>query len=102
MIPSKGFCSLLAEEEKRFTIDDVIEHVHAKLVRRHPHVFGETRAHTPEEALKSWNAVKAAERAAGGQANSVTGAMKSLLDGVAPALPSTLEAYRLGVRAAEA
>ena len=94
--------SRLAEEEKRFTIDDVIEHVHAKLVRRHPHVFGETRARTPEEALKSWNAVKVTERAAGGQADSEIGAMKSLLDGVAPALPSTLEAYELGVRAAEA
>ena len=94
--------SRLAEEEKRFTIDDVIEHVHAKLVRRHPHVFGESRARTPEEALKSWNAVKATERAAGGPAASQTSAAKSLLEGVAPALPSTLEAYELGVRAAEA
>jgi len=96
------FYSRLAEEEKRFTIDDVIEHVHAKLVRRHPHVFGETRARTPEEALKSWNAVKATERAAGGQADSENDAKKSLLDGMTPALPSTLEAYELGVRADEA
>src|SRR3989449_8930254 len=84
------FYSRLAEEEKRFTIDDVIEHVHAKLVRRHPHVFGESRARTPAEALKSWNAVKATERAACGQTNSVTGRMKSLLDGITPALPATL------------
>src|SRR5205823_5816356 len=70
--------------------------------RRHPHVFGETRARTPEEALKSWNAVKATERAAGGQADSENDAKKSLLDGITPALPSTLEAYELGVRAAEA
>src|SRR2546429_2967412 len=55
---------------------DLIEHAHAKLVRRHPHVFGETRAHTPEEALKSWNAVKATERAAGGQADSENDAKK--------------------------
>src|SRR5207248_4532611 len=66
------------------------------------HVFGETRARTPEEALKSWNAVKATERAAGGQADSENDAKKSLLDGITPALPSTLEAYELGVRAAEA
>lgn len=96
------FYSRLAEEDKRFTIDDVIEHVHAKLVRRHPHVFGETRARTPEEALQSWNAVKRAERDAKEQSNPAHAARKSLLDGITSALPSTLEAYELGVRAAEA
>lgn len=96
------FYSRLAEEDKRFTIDAVIEHVRAKLVRRHPHVFGAIRARTPEEALESWNAVKRAERSAKAEAESSPPARKSLLDGVAPALPSTLEAYELGVRAAEA
>jgi len=95
------FYSRLAEEENRFTIDDVIEHVHAKLVRRHPHVFGESRARTPEEALKSWNAVKAAERTAAAPADSENRLKTSLLDGIAATLPSTLEAYELGVRAAE-
>ncbi len=90
------FYSRLAEEEKRFSIDGVIERVHSKLVRRHPHVFGETRARNAEEALRSWNKVKESERAAnGGKAG------KSLMDGIAPALPATLEAYELGVRAAE-
>lgn len=90
------FYSRLAEEEKRFNIDGVIERVHAKLVRRHPHVFGETRARNAEEALRSWNTVKESERAAN------TGkAAKSLMDGIPPALPATLEAYELGVRAAE-
>jgi len=96
------FYSRLAQEDKRFSIDDVIEHVHAKLLRRHPHVFGEKRARTPEEALESWNAVKRAERRAKDQPGSSTQARKSLLDGIAPALPSTVEAYELGVRAAEA
>jgi nucleoside triphosphate diphosphatase len=96
------FYSRLAEEEARFTIDGVIEHAYAKLVRRHPHVFGETRAHTPEEALRSWNAVKRAERNAKERPGSSADARKSLLDGIAPALPSTLEAYELGLRAAEA
>jgi MazG family protein len=91
------FYSRLAEEEKRFNIDGVIERVHAKLVRRHPHVFGERRARNAEEALKSWNTVKESERAAGARSE----AAKSLLDGIPPALPSTLEAYELGVRAAE-
>ena len=48
------FYSHLAEEEGRFNIDGVIEAVHAKLIRRHPHVFGEVRARDAGEALKSW------------------------------------------------
>jgi len=93
------FYARLAEEHARFTIDDVIERLHAKLVRRHPHVFGETRARTPEEALKSWNAVKQAERESHAKPDD---SRKSLLHGIASALPSTLEAYELGIRAAEA
>ncbi len=100
------FYSQMAQEESRFTIDDVVERVHAKLVRRHPHVFGDVQAHTPEEALKSWNAVKAQERQRGtgfppvkshGQDAHAT----SLLDGISPVLPATLAAYELGVRVAE-
>lgn len=92
------FYSRLAEEEKCFGIDDVIQRVHAKLIRRHPHVFGETRARNAEEALKSWNAVKEKERLASSDGATPS---KSLLDGIPPALPATLEAYELGVRAAE-
>ena len=92
------FYSQLAAEEKRFTIDDVLARAHAKLVRRHPHVFGETRAKTAEEALQSWLAVKERERQAGPPASERS---KSLLEGIAPAYPATLEAYELGIRAAE-
>jgi len=88
----------LAEEEGRFDIDQVIRRVHAKLMRRHPHVFGEVRARNAEEALRSWLKVKAQERAS---ADPVQGQEKSVLDGIAPALPATLTAYELGVRAAE-
>jgi MazG family protein len=91
------FYSRLAEEEGRFDIDDVIERVHAKLIRRHPHVFGEVRAGSADEALKSWLRVKEQER--GSSHGKDDG--KSLLDGIAPALPSTLEAYELGLRASE-
>jgi MazG family protein len=94
-----AFYARLAEEEQRFTLDDVIERLHAKLVRRHPHVFGETRASTPEEALQSWLTVK--EREQEGVRNKKQGASSSLLDGIPEALPATLEAYELGVRAAE-
>jgi MazG family protein len=91
------FYSRLAEEDERFNIDAVIQNVHDKLVRRHPHVFGETRAANAEEALKSWTAAKEKEKN-----NRPNSQDESLLDGIASALPSTLEANELGLRAAEA
>lgn len=92
------FYSRLAEEEGRFALDDVIERLHAKLLRRHPHVFGENRARTPEEALRSWLTVKERE----GERELKSGTqLASLLDGIPKILPATLEAYELGVRAAE-
>ncbi|MGE5327466.1 MAG: nucleoside triphosphate pyrophosphohydrolase [Deltaproteobacteria bacterium] len=95
------FYAQLAAEENRFAIDDVIERVHAKLVRRHPHVFGDVRASTAEEALKSWLTVKEKEREAAIANGKNVHKEKSLLDGIAETLPATLEAYELGVRAAE-
>ena len=92
------FFSRLAEEEGRFDIDKVIDRVHAKLLRRHPHVFGEVRARNADEALKSWMQVKAQER---GAAPHGKDDRKSLLHGIAPTLPATLEAYELGLRASE-
>jgi MazG family protein len=92
------FYSRLAEEEARFNIDDVIEGVHAKLIRRHPHVFGDFRARNAAEALKSWLNVKAQEAAGAGQSES---SEKSLMDGIAASLPATLVAYELGLRASE-
>ena len=90
------FYSRVAEEEGRFAIDDVVERVHAKLIRRHPHVFGQVRARNAGEALQSWLAVKEQERAAEGKR-----AKTSVLDGILPSLPSTLVAHELGTRAAE-
>jgi len=90
------FYARLAEEQGRFTLASVMKRLHGKLVRRHPHVFGAVKARTAEEALKSWNSVKDEERAA----RPVKPA--SILDGMAAALPSTLEAHELGLRVAEA
>ncbi|MGA3323286.1 MAG: nucleoside triphosphate pyrophosphohydrolase [Terriglobia bacterium] len=90
------FYSRVAEEEGRFAIDDVVERVHAKLIRRHPHVFGDVRARNASEALQSWLAVKEQERGAGGER-----AGNSVLDGILPSLPSTLVAHELGTRAAQ-
>jgi len=91
------FYSRLAEEDGKFDIDRVIQRVHDKLVRRHPHVFGETRAATAEEALKSWTSAKEKEKKHHPKAQNA-----SLLDGIASALPSTLEAHEIGQRAADA
>jgi len=90
------FYSRVAEEEGRFAIDDVVEHVHAKLIRRHPHVFGKVQAGNAGEALQSWMAVKEQERAVEGKR-----ARESVLDGILKSLPSTLVAHELGKRAAE-
>ena len=96
------FYARLAEEENRFNIDDLVQRLHAKLVRRHPHVFGPKRARTPEEALESWNAVKAQERNAQQQGGEDSRSGASLLDGISPDLPAALEAHELGMRASEA
>ena len=90
------FYSRIAEEDGRFVIDDVVERVHAKLIRRHPHVFGEIKAGNAGEALQSWLAVKEKERAGEGKP-----AKSSVLDGILGSLPSTLVAHELGTRAAE-
>lgn len=55
--------SQIARERGDFTIDDVIDGLCRKMIRRHPHVFGEQQALTPEEGLKLWNQIKASEKA---------------------------------------
>ncbi|MBA3413614.1 MAG: MazG family protein [Chloroflexia bacterium] len=59
--------SQIAEEAGAFTLEDVYEQVNRKLIRRHPHVFGEATALTAGEVVKTWDAVKAAERVAAGK-----------------------------------
>jgi XTP/dITP diphosphohydrolase/tetrapyrrole methylase family protein/MazG family protein len=51
-------------EEGKFTMADVLSGVNEKLIRRHPHIFGDAKASTPEEVLKLWNQVKAEEKKA--------------------------------------
>ncbi len=95
------FHSILAEESGAFTISDVIESVHTKMVRRHPHVFDSAKAGTSAAVLKSWEQIKAEERAADGRASkTASAAPDSILGGVPPSLPAVLEAYQLTRRAA--
>ncbi len=98
------FHSEIAKEEGRFTVSDVIREVHDKMVRRHPHVFGEKRAKDAAEVLKNWEQIKKEERAAAGKKNGdgskQAGKGGSLLDGVSKALPAALEGFQLTRRAA--
>ena len=92
------FHSVLAEEAGRFTIADVIETIHTKMVRRHPHVFGDVKVGSSAEVLKNWEQLKKEERSAQGKT------LKSdddlILAGVPRSLPAALEAYQLTRRAA--
>jgi MazG family protein len=86
------FHSNIATEENRFTIADVIERVSSKMIRRHPHVFGEDTASTSSEVLRNWEAIKAAELEAKGK-----GADReaSMLDSVSTKLPAVMEAFQM-------
>jgi len=97
------FHSQIAAEEGRFQISDVIREVHDKMVRRHPHVFGSTRARSAADVLTRWEQIKAQERRAsrGGRALSAQQtAPPSLLDGVPRGLPATLQGLQLTKKAA--
>lgn len=99
------FHANIAEADKRFGISDVIESVYTKMVRRHPHVFGNAVAETPGAVLKNWEQIKAAERAAEksekGNAYGAQGKTnpESILADVPRSLPGVLEAYQLTRRA---
>ena len=56
------FYTMVAKREKRFSIQDVIETLKAKLIRRHPHVFGDAKAESMEEVIDIWNKVKKEEK----------------------------------------
>jgi MazG family protein len=85
------FQSELRHAEGAFGIDDVIEGIVRKLVRRHPHVFGEVRAKDGNEALASWAKIKASEKAKKGK--------KGALDGIPQSAPALVRAMRAGEKA---
>jgi len=93
------FFARVAAERGEFTIDDVIEQVHAKMVRRHPHVFADTTAGDSAEVLRNWEAIKAEEKRATGKLKGDT-AGTSILDGVSAKAPALMEAHQLSTKAA--
>lgn len=94
------FHAEMAKEKGRFDITDVIRAVHTKMVRRHPHVFGTTKAQTSGQVLKNWEQIKSEEREAESGKGSKKRAAESVLEGVPKGLPALIEAYQLSRRAA--
>src|ERR1700759_5431350 len=98
------FYAEMAEEEKRFTIDDVLDRLSNKLVDRHPHVFGEVKADTPGEVLRNWQALKAEEKKKRqqetGEGDKKKDHPESVLAGVSSSMPSLMEAYKISSRVA--
>lgn len=81
------FCTKITEKEERFSINDVLESVREKLIRRHPHVFGEDTANSIDDVFRHWNRIKSEENKDKGRA--------SLIDGIPKTLPSLFRAQKL-------
>ena len=92
------FYAQVAAERGEFDIEDVTERIHAKMVRRHPHVFGDVRVRDNEELLRNWEAMKAEEKREAGEGGA--GGEASLLDGVSRKAPALMEAHQLTTKAA--
>ncbi|MDQ6854079.1 MAG: nucleoside triphosphate pyrophosphohydrolase [Actinomycetota bacterium] len=83
------FHAILAEEAGAFDMGDVARGIHDKLVRRHPHVFGETDADTVSDVMRNWEQIKKDEKG-----------HTSIVSGITPGLPSLLYAHKLMRKAA--
>jgi MazG family protein len=88
------FLAQLAAEQGHFTIVDALEAITAKLIRRHPHVFGTGDAETAEAVKRQWEEIKTKERAARGDAH------RLLLESVPRSLPALAEAQQISSKAA--
>jgi tetrapyrrole methylase family protein / MazG family protein len=88
------FFSQMAAEQNLFRIEDALDAINQKLIRRHPHVFGEENADTADDVRRIWGEVKAAEKKQKG------GDTPGLLESVPRALPALVEAQQIASRAA--
>lgn len=86
------FHARVAEECGQFSMQDVIDGVTEKMIRRHPHVFGDISVSDAGEVLVNWDAIKAQEKA---------GQRKGALDGVSPGLPALMAAFKLQKKASK-
>ncbi|MCB1152703.1 nucleoside triphosphate pyrophosphohydrolase [bacterium] len=88
------FVARIAEQEGQFAMEDIAQVLGEKMVRRHPHIFGEEANLTSEEVVQQWDAMKKVERR--------TDKTHHILDKVPESLPSVLRAFRISERAAKA
>jgi MazG family protein len=90
------FYAQMASEQDLFTIDDALDAINAKLIRRHPHVFGDGDAQTSDDVKRRWDQIKKEEKAERGEQH------KSMLDTVPRAMPALVEAQQISSKAAHA
>lgn len=95
------FQSQIASETHSFDAHDVVDTLCRKLIRRHPHVFGDESADTPAEVMEHWQRIKAEEKAEASPADSPTDHVPSALDGLAKSFPPLLTAHKLSSKAAK-
>jgi nucleoside triphosphate diphosphatase len=88
------FITSLYARKGRFSFRDVVGENAAKMIRRHPHVFGETRIANQEELLANWERIKRQEKSGGGEGK------QSLFSSLPTSLPPLLKAYRINSKAA--
>ena len=93
------FLSRLAEDEGAFKIDDVVEEIVSKMIRRHPHVFGQVRASSSQDVLKNWETIKKAEKAEKVSSGPHENQPPSILEGIPP-MSALLTASKLTTKAA--
>jgi len=94
------FYAEMAQEEGRFSINDVLDQLCGKLVARHPHVFANVKAETSAQVLRNWEAIKQQERRQKAGEQTAEESSKSILDSVSHAMPALLEALKLSNKAA--
>lgn len=92
--------SQIAADAAEFTIEDVCRDVNEKMIRRHPHVFGDAKAKSAGEVLELWDAVKLGEKDAADAEAAVQGRVREgLLDGVPASFPALMQAQKISRRA---
>ncbi|MEO8736223.1 MAG: nucleoside triphosphate pyrophosphohydrolase [Edaphobacter sp.] len=93
------FYAQMAAEEGHFTIADVAANLNAKLIRRHPHIFGDVQATDSDAVLRNWEQIKREEKQV--SANSQGSPQTPMMDDIPRTMPAMLEAAKLGSRAAK-
>ncbi len=102
------FYSEMGKEQGTFSIDDVLDRLSNKLIHRHPHVFGDTKADTSADVKRNWEALKTEERkkrfgenAEAPESKAENAIPPSIMAGISSSMPSLLEAHKLSSRAAQ-